>query len=241
MVFAWTCPICDRDSIVTDTNCMVEAVWFGLDNAHGKRMVQLSFIVCPNPKCREFTLTAQMFAYASTTAGTKIGSYLGHWNLVPPSKAKVFPAYVPQPIRDDYVEACLVRDLSPKASATLARRCLQGMIRDYWGIQRARLSEEIAALEGHVDPLSWQAIDAVRSIGNIGAHMEKDINLIIDVEPDGASKLVELIELLIRDWYIARHDREQRLREIVAIKEAKEKAKADLEENKKPEGGGNSK
>ena len=30
----------------------------------------------------------------------------------------------------------------------------------------------------------WQAIDAVRSIGNIGAHMEKDINLIVDVDPE---------------------------------------------------------
>jgi hypothetical protein len=27
------------------------------------------------------------------------------------------------------------------------------------------------------------AIHAVRTIGNIGAHMEKDINLIVDVDP----------------------------------------------------------
>jgi len=37
-----------------------------------------------------------------------------------------------------------------------------------------------------VDPLTWEAIDAVRKLGNIGAHMEKDINVIVDVDPEEA-------------------------------------------------------
>ena len=93
-------------------------------------------------------------------------------------QAKVFPDYVPAAIRADYLEACLVRDLSPKASATLSRRCLQGMIRDFWGIKKARLIDEIEALKDKTDELTWEAIDSVRSIGNIGAHMQKDIDLI---------------------------------------------------------------
>ena len=55
--------------------------------------------------------------------------------------------------------------------------------------------------------------------------MERDVNLIIDVEPEEANKLIWLIELLIRDWYINRHDREQSLKEIVEVGKAKEKAK----------------
>jgi hypothetical protein len=148
------------------------------------------------------------------------------WNLIPPSSAKVFPDYVPQPIRDDYLEACLIRDLSPKASATLSRRCLQGMIRDFWKIVKARLIDEIEALEDKIDAQTWAAIDAVRKIGNIGAHMEKDINVIVDVDPNEAQVLIELIELLVKDWYVVRHDREQRLESIVQLGKAKDAAKS---------------
>jgi hypothetical protein len=62
----------------------------------------------------------------------------------------------------------------------------------------------------------------VRSIGNIGAHMEKDINVIVDVEPTEAAALVKLIEYLIEDWYVNKHEREEHLKEIVALKDAKE-------------------
>ena len=146
--------------------------------------------------------------------------------LIPASSAKVFPDYVPQPIRDDYVEACAIRDLSPKASATLSRRCLQGMIRDFWKIAKARLVDEIDAIKDKVDALTWEAIDAVRQVGNIGAHMEKDINVIVDVDPDEAQHLIGLIELLMKDWYVTRHQREERLKAIVQLKDAKEAAKS---------------
>ena len=42
------------------------------------------------------------------------------------------------------------------------------MIRDFWGIVQSRLKDEIDALKDKVDPETWQAIDAVREIGNIG-------------------------------------------------------------------------
>ena len=82
-----------------------------------------------------------------------------------------------------------IRDLSPKASATLARRALQGMIRDYWKVSKGRLIDEIDAIKEKVDPITWKAIDAIRRIGNIGAHMEKDINVII---ADGVGGTVAL-------------------------------------------------
>ncbi|UOV00141.1 DUF4145 domain-containing protein [Chryseobacterium daecheongense] len=115
--------------------------------------------------------------------------------------------------------------LSPKASATLSRRCLQGIIRDFWGISKSRLIDEINAIEEKVDPLTWKSIDAVRKVGNIGAHMEKDINLIIDVEPNEAKLLLELIELLFEEWYVHRYEREQKLKEIVELAKSKEDLK----------------
>lgn len=154
-----------------------------------------------------------------------IGNPLLSWNLRPESSAKPFPDFIPAPILVDYREACLIRDLSPKASATLSRRCLQGIIRDFWGVSKNRLVDEIAAIEQQVDPLTWKAIDAVRSIGNIGAHMERDINVIVDVDPKEAEVLINLIELLLKDWYIARHEREQRLQAVVEVADNKKKSK----------------
>jgi len=54
-------------------------------------------------------------------------------------------------------------------------------------------------------------------IGNIGAHMERDINLVIDVEPQEAALLIGLIETLLVEWYINRHERQQRMAKLVAV------------------------
>ncbi|HCN7686920.1 TPA: DUF4145 domain-containing protein [Escherichia coli] len=107
-----------------------------------------------------------------------------------------------------------MKDLSPKASATLSRRCLQGMIRNVWNVKPARLVDEIKAIEGQIESGMWKAIDAIR---NIGAHMENDINVIVDVDPDEAEMLIGLLELLIQEWYIERHERQLRVEAITAL------------------------
>ena len=61
---------------------------------------------------------------------------------------------------------------------------MQGIIRDFWGISKSRLVDEIDALKDKIHPSQWKVIDGVRRIGNIGAHMEKDINLIVDIDTD---------------------------------------------------------
>ena len=55
--------------------------------------------------------------------------------------------------------------------------------------------------------------------------MEKDINLIIDVEPQEASALIGLIEMLLKDWYIDRYEKQQQLQKIVEISKTKKKIK----------------
>jgi hypothetical protein len=197
----------------------------------GYKSVAVSMIVCPNEECQKFALTALTFkieriAYHGGAVDWGNEKPEQTFRLIPPSSAKVFPDYVPQPIRDDYVEACTIRDLSPKASATLSRRCLQGMIRDFWKISKPRLVEEIDAIKDKVDADTWAAIDAVRKIGNIGAHMEKDINVIVDVDPKEAQMLIGLIELLTKDWYITRHQRQENLKTLVQVRDAKDAAKA---------------
>lgn len=153
------------------------------------------------------------------------GRMLNVWRLVPPAGAKSFPAYIPAQIMADYTEACLIREASPKASATLSRRCLQGVLRDFWAVKPGRLVDEIEEIKDKIDPLTWEAIDAVRKLGNIGAHMEKDVNLIIDVDPEEARLLTDLSETLFRDWYVAREERKNSMSKLIATVVQKKAAK----------------
>lgn len=142
---------------------------------------------------------------------------------------------MPEQIYEDYAEACAIRDLSPKAAATLVRRALQGMIRDFCMIAKATLAKEIEALgvavsDGTAPPdvlgESVQAINHVRSLGNIGAHMEKDIGVIVAVDPQEAQLLIELTEMLFEEWYGSRARRAARLSAIQNLAVEKEAARS---------------
>ena len=152
--------------------------------------------------------------------GSQFPNRIVHFN--PISLAKVYPEYIPQTIRSDYEEAHAILNLSPKASATLSRRCLQGMIRDFWGISKARLVDEIDALIDLVDSNTSEVLNAIRKIANIGAHPERNINIIVDIEPNEAHKLLMFIESLMQKWYIERHEHEKLLQDILEIDEDKQ-------------------
>jgi hypothetical protein len=225
--FSWSCPYCNQATTITDTNTHTDRHEFNHLNKEGNLALVTQVIVCPNPECKEYQIDAVLFRTKHATAANgavyqaRIEPNLMEWKLRPKSGAKPFPAYIPKPIIDDYNEACLIANDSPKASATLSRRCLQGMIRDFWGISKTRLIDEIGELQGKIDPTTWDAIDAVRNVGNIGAHMEKDINLIVDVEPEEAQLLLGLIEFLLKDWYVGRHEREEHKKRVIALGAAK--------------------
>jgi hypothetical protein len=231
----WTCPHCFRDQIVTNDNSVAYDRKLYLTKLDiGDVGVQVLAISCLNPVCHRLTLHAFLQQASFVNNNWKLGDVLKRWNLLPESQAKPQPDYIPHPLREDYIEACRIRDLSPKASATLARRCLQGMIRDFCGISRGTLDKEITSLKEAVDqdkaprgvtPESVDAIDHVRKIGNIGAHMEKDIDLIIEIDPDEAQLLIELVETLFEEWYVAREQRQQRFAGIAALRIEKDAAK----------------
>lgn len=230
MKFSWRCPYCNHNAIIDSNNISTQDLKFDMNNKDGHIGLRTSVIVCPNPDCKEYEIEVFLAEV------TKKPGYVPHinanqkiesWKLKPNSMAKLFPTYIPEVLRKDYEEACLIRDLSPKASATLSRRCLQGIIRDFWGIKidKPTLFKEINAIEDKVDPLLWEALHDIRSIGNIGAHMEQDINKIIDVEPEEAQLLIELIELLFEECYVTRHQRQKKLEAIKAVKAEKEASK----------------
>ncbi|MBI2584304.1 MAG: DUF4145 domain-containing protein [Rhodospirillales bacterium] len=235
--FNWKCPYCGHaQTVVEERYYRADFQIFNDKSAFGPVAGYAETIVCANDSCKKMTLEIVLCRRHDYPGGRwSVGHTLFTWPLLPESTAKPQPDYIPKPIVENYKQACRIRDLSPNASATMARRCLQGMIRDFCGITKATLAQEIDALDemvqqGHapagVAPDTIDAIDHVRSIGNIGAHMEKDINLILDVEPDEAQALIDLIELLFEEWYVARKVREQRLERLGVVIENKKAKKA---------------
>ena len=139
--FAWRCPFCGHHATIGASNFTESVSYFKDNNKYGARLVTWSAISCPNPECREYTFSLLIRGERKKLVdGSYKGGEVQHmWELVPPAQMKVMPDYVPEAIIADYKEACLIAALSPKASATLARRCLQGMIRDFWAVKPGRL------------------------------------------------------------------------------------------------------
>lgn len=219
----WTCPHCCRSVTITSDRASSGSHVLSVDNDAGPHSLVTRYFVCPNPECQKFTLTADLFKVQRNpgVGWEQISDAIHHWDLVPDSQAKPFPLYIPAPILEDYREACLIRTLSPKASATLSRRALQGIVRDFWKVKPGRLVDEIKEIEALVDPATWGAIDAVRKIGNVGAHMEKDISVIVEVDPNEANLLIQLIETLLHEWYVVREERARRMSLVIATASSK--------------------
>lgn len=219
------CPYCQHHFVISDQNHDdVHGKLFKRDGSKTVKTFRLLHTVCPNPDCQKSILAINL-------------SYLDDYGrrkeiltrkLMPDSISKTYPDYIPLQLREDYEEACKIVDLSPKASATLSRRCLQGIIRDYFCITKSRLVDEVNALQGIIEPELWDAIDGLRKVGNIGAHMEKDVDLIINIEPEEARQLIWLLETLLDSLYVHREEMRKRLKAIPGIAAAKDAQKKGL-------------
>ncbi len=241
----WTCPHCGRPQTATEEDFASGSIHFYMTKSIlGHIGIHSTAVCCANPECRMPMVHLEIGKTVSKprSAAREFADdpALFSRRLIPENSAKPQPDYIPEALREDYLEACMIRELSPKASATLSRRCIQGMIHDYCSISKGRLIDEINELKKRVDDgnapkgvseESVDAIDHVRGIGNIGAHMGKDINLIVPVDPEEAQILIDLIESLFEEWYVARNRRQARLAKIASL--AAEK-KSLIAEQKKP-------
>jgi len=230
MAYNWQCPYCGRHASLTDNSYATENGYLatGDEGKDGNLNYTIVYLVCPNQQCKEYTLqivfcrrVVEKDQLGNKTA--KNGDEIIRYTLKPRGSAKPFPEFIPVALREDYTESCLILQDSPKASATLARRCLQGIIRSYYGITKISLYEEITALKDRVSADLWTAIDAIREVGNVGAHSEKDVSTIVDVSHEAARALIGLIELLFNETYVKDHDRQERIdRAVNAAKGIKE-------------------
>jgi hypothetical protein len=166
---------------------------------------------CPSPKCMKIIIDI-----ASGTPHKTIDGHIYDDNLentrsrqhvrpFTPSRQPV-PAEVDIAFASDYYEACLILNLSPKASAALSRRCLQNVLREKAGVKKGNLADEIQqiidskTLPTHLS----ESIDAIRNIGNFAAHPLKSTATgeIIEVEVGEAEWLLDVLEALFDFYFV---------------------------------------
>ncbi|MBP7174139.1 MAG: DUF4145 domain-containing protein [Cloacibacterium sp.] len=138
--------------------------------------------------------------------------------LFPLKREFEFIDSIPEKYLEDYNEAKEVITISPKASAALSRRLLQLILRDEYKIKEKSLSQEIGkfillpGIPSHIT----DAVDAIRNIGNLAAHPEKESNTgnIVGIEPGEAEWLIEVIEALFDFTFIQPYKLETRRNEL---------------------------
>jgi hypothetical protein len=161
--------------------------------------------VCP--ACQKANLTLENVSYLHRNNTIDGYDRILHGSaLIYPHGASrsLCPIQVPKQFADDYNEACLVLNDSPKASAALSRRCLQLLLREEVKVKPNNLSHEIQEVldNGKLPTLLANSIDAIRNIGNFAAHPLKSEKSgeIVDVEPGEAEWLLDVLESLF-DYY----------------------------------------
>lgn len=240
---SWKCPYCKVYSAFTPSaNQLATAQVCTTDfSEHGPEpgdTFQIGAGVevreCQNDNCRRVSIYAKAYEeyYIPQYNGDDMETRdLTEWVQVFPQAVPdeiILPEYIPGKIRNDFTEAYLIKNISPKASVALCRYCVQYMIRDFWGISKGQLVDEIAKLEEKGGcPSSIEMLDAIRDMGNFGAHPERDASIIIEVDPEDAQLAIEITRTIIADWYIDKHEREKRqtlIRASLASKREKRKA-----------------
>lgn len=173
-----------------------------------KESIRVNFYTCPS--CAEISI--DVIGSGELLNGKR-------FMIRPEAIFNNYPEYIPSYIRQDYEEACKVLNISPKSSATMSRRALQGMIRDYFGITKTNLHQEIEAIKDRLSTLEYEGLIALKSIANIGAHPadNSDINLILEVASNEAAQLIKIIEHFLNKWYIVRHESESLFSSVIAV------------------------
>jgi len=235
---SWICPHCGTTVTLQTSDTSDGSGTSIINTATDEQAIKIlwSAIKCPSKSCGKFVLeVSAYFGIAERNINNirngrlKVDKArpvgLGNVRFEPRVGAPL-SNHVPQVVKQDYEEACLIKDLSPKASATLCRRALQGMIRDYWQVIKPTLHEELDSIKARCDHDLFAAMMGLKGVGNIGAHPEKDINLIVDVEEGEVETLLELLRILDKEWYVARASRSSSLAAVKSLADNKAAAKA---------------
>lgn len=188
------CPHCLREAVFTIQNAT-----FDLPASTADESVAYvpRYGYCPSPECgRLVVLITETKGGASSDR-----------TVVPAVRSVAGLADVPEGILSDYVEAAQVLEVSPNASAALARRCLQATIRDLLGRKGECLSAEVEEFRksSHIPHHLKDELDMIRILGNDAAHPTQDSHtgLIVKTDPGDARWLLRVLDDLFQYCFVA--------------------------------------
>ena len=93
--FSWRCPFCEQNATITEANLSLDTHTFNRGSRYGGRAVCTKVISCPNPGCREITISASLHPYGAPPGG---GTYevvraIHEWQLIPSVRIEVDAFY----------------------------------------------------------------------------------------------------------------------------------------------------
>jgi hypothetical protein len=193
------CPHC---SVGINLETEETSVWPKNDVEESGMGYDVSYGHCP--ECQELIVSLRHGKYSEKKTSEYTYGVLNDLEseeiIYPRQIARKVEAEVPERFKKDFVEACAVLPISPKASPALSRRILQDILREQFKIKHPSLANEIDDFINLKDVPSYltQAVDAVRNVGNFAAHPTKDTNTgeVVEVEPGEAEWLLDVIEAL---------------------------------------------
>lgn len=123
---------------------------------------------------------------------------------------------IPARIADEYREAAKLRTISPRASATLARRCLQMALRDNGFEAKTLFKEiEIAKNDSRCSSDLIEKFNMVREVGNYAAHPTEDgSGNFLSVEPGELELLFAALEELFDVFYVKPKQHERLMSDV---------------------------
>ena len=162
-------------------------------------IMYISLVRCPN--CNNIVVSYRTYVFIDTRNRKNVVEAI----IYPISSGRSpAPDEVPDNIAQDYQEACLVFPHSPKASAALARRCLQSILTNYAHTSSTNLSAQIDEVLDSLPTYISDVLDSIRNVGNFAAHEQKSTNtgMILDVEPHEAEWTLDILELLFDFYFV---------------------------------------
>ena len=236
---SWICPHCGTTATLQTSDYIRDTKEIVIETSANDEGILLSWLAikCPSKTCGKFILdlTSEFGTKRVSSYGQVIDVIVNQNNKrllgigqvrIEPRVGAPLSIHVPLVVKNDYEEAYLIKDLSPKAAATLCRRALQAMIRDFHKIIKSTLHAELEGIQSLCEPELYSAMMALKGIGNIGAHPEKDISLIVDVEEGEVEVLLSLLRILDSEWYVAKAKRMASISAVTALAASKTAAKA---------------
>ena len=131
------CPYCSQSIHLNKT--LSTAVQSG-----GNPQTQVNFVGGECPSCHGIIVIC-----SSLIKGVANDDECRRAMVFPKNRAvRLVSPDIPHELAEDFVEACAVLDVSPKASAALSRRLLQRTLHERFSINRPNLQQEILRFSG---------------------------------------------------------------------------------------------